>query len=85
MHAMSCVCTDFHIHACDGGQGVRGDILRIHNLAQAGLRGIEGVKEAVLWPGSCCPIVLKVGGKALIQPQLPPVVTGHQVPKPLQT
>ena len=66
MHAMSCVCTDFHIHACDGGQGVRGDILSIHNLAQAGLRGIEGVKEAVLWPGSCCPIVLKVRGKALI-------------------
>ena len=77
MHAMSCVCTDFQIHTCDGGQRVRGDILCIHDLAQAGLRGIEGVKEAVLWPCGCCPIVLKVGGKALIQPQLPPVVTGH--------
>ncbi len=75
----------FIMYTCDGGQGMRGDILSIHNLAQAGLRGIEGVKEAVLWPRSCCTVVLKVGGKAFIEPQLPPVVTCHQIPKPLHT
>ena len=82
---MSCGCTGLQIHTCDGGQGVRGDILGIHNLAQAGLRGIKGVKEAVLWPRSCCPIVFEVGGETFIEPQFSPVVTGHQVPKPLHT
>ena len=45
-----------------------GDILSVQQLSKAGLRGIEGVKEAVLWPGSCSAIILKVGCKTLVQP-----------------
>ena len=73
------------IHTIDGGQRMCGDVLGVYQLPVAGLVCKEGVKEAVLRPRCCCAIVFKVGCKALIQPQLSPIVTCYQVPKPLQS
>lgn len=64
---------------------MRGDILGVYQLPIAGLVCKEGVEEAVVGLRRCCTIVFKVGGKALVEPQLPPVVAGHQIPKPLQS
>ena len=72
-------------HTIDGGQSMCGDILGIHQLPIAALVCIEGVKEAILGPRHCCAVILKVCCKALVEPQLPPVITCHQVPKPLQS
>lgn len=68
-----------------GSQSMGGDVLGIHQLPIAGLISIEGVKVSDLGSRRRASVLLEVGGKALIQPQLPPVVTGHQIPKPLQS
>ena len=65
------------IHTMDGGQRMCGDILGVYQLPVAGLVCKEGVKEAVLGSRCCCAIVFKVGCKALVEPQLSPVVTCH--------
>ena len=73
------------LHTINGSQSMCGDVLGIHQLSIAGLVCIEGVKESVLRARGCRPIVLKVGCKALVEPQLSPVVTCHQISKPLQS
>ena len=60
------------------------DILGVHPLSIAALISVEGVIKPELRPCRRGSVVLKVGGKALVQPQLAPVVTCHQIPKPLQ-
>ena len=62
-----------------------GDILGVHKLSITALISVKGVIEPELRPGGRRSVVLKVGCKALVQPQLAPVVACDQIPEPLQT
>ncbi len=67
------------------GQRVRGLGVRVCLHGTGGVVRVKGVKVGKVGSRNRGAHVLKVGGEPLIQPQLSPVLHGHQVPKPLQT
>lgn len=82
-----CACRRPHSGAqptCDRGQGVCGHIFSIYDLPEAGLGGVKCVIKPILRPCSCCAVVLEIGCKTLVQPQLTPIVASDQISKPLQ-
>ena len=62
----------------------RGACQNVQCLMQAVSSGCMALWSPVGGLGSCGSMLLKVCGKALVEPQLPPVVHGDQVTKPLQ-